>query len=210
MQQTHRTRVKICGITRVEDALSAAQAGADAIGLVFYAGSKRAVTALQAQAIVKAVPPFVTVVGLFVNASSTEVEKVLSEVQLDLLQFHGDESAAFCSSFGRAFIKAVRMKAGVDLDAVSQSYDQAKGLLLDAWDANSFGGTGLTFDWQKARPVAGRSRIMLAGGLTPANVAEAISTARPWAVDTSSGVELSPGIKSAALMQSFISEVQRV
>jgi phosphoribosylanthranilate isomerase len=210
VQQTHRTRVKICGITRVEDALAAAEAGADAIGLVFYAGSKRVVSLQQAQTIVASVPPFVTVVGLFVNAARNEIEAVLSAIPLGLLQFHGDESADYCSSFRRPFIKAVRMKAGVDLDAASQGFDQAQGLLLDAWDAGSFGGTGQTFDWKNARPTAARSRIIVAGGLTPANVAEAISTARPWAVDVSSGVELAPGIKSAALMQSFISEVQRV
>jgi len=210
VQQTHRTRVKICGITRVEDALSAAEAGADAIGLVFYAGSKRAVSVAQAQAIVQAVPPFVSVVGLFVNAAKNEIEKVLSEVTLDLLQFHGDESADFCSSFNRPFIKAVRMKAGIDPGDVSRIYPKAKGLLLDAWDDNSFGGTGKSFDWQQARPMAGSARIILAGGLTPANVASAISTVRPWAVDVSSGVEQAPGIKSAALIQSFISEVHRV
>ncbi len=210
MQQIHRTRVKICGITRVEDALSAAEAGADAIGLVFYAGSKRAVDLSQARAIVEAVPAFVSVVGLFVNAERAGIEKVLAAVPLDLLQFHGDEPVEFCSSFSRPFIKALRMKEATDVGAFSQTYSKSRGLLLDAWDADSYGGTGVTFDWQKAGPFVDRFRIILAGGLTPANVALAISTVRPWAVDVSSGVEQSPGIKSAALIQSFISEVHRV
>jgi len=210
VQQSHRTRVKICGITRVEDALSAAEAGADAIGLVFFAGSKRAVGLSQARAIIETVPAFVTVTGLFVNAARAEIENVLAAVPLDLLQFHGDETAEFCSSFNRPFIKALRMQAATDVYAFSQSFNKARGLLLDAWDADNYGGTGVTFDWHSARPVADMFRIILAGGLTPANVAEAISTVRPWAVDVSSGVEQSPGIKSAALMQSFISEVQSV
>lgn len=210
MQPSARTRVKICGITRVEDALSAAAAGADAIGLVFYAGSKRAVTIAQAGIIAKALPPFVTLVGLFVDATQADVEAVLAGVPLDLLQFHGDESPEFCRSFSRPFIKALRMDPAADLLSLSSAYSQARGLLLDAWDAEQKGGTGKTFDWQRVKPASGSSRIILAGGLTPANVAEAIRTVRPWAVDVSSGVELSPGIKSSALIQSFISEVHRV
>lgn len=207
---TSRTRVKICGITRVEDALSAAQAGADAIGLVFYAKSPRALTIAQAQSILQALPPLVTTLGLFVNASKSEVDAVLEQVPLDMLQFHGDESPEYCGGFTRPYVKALRMKADVDLEAFSTAYQQARGLLLDAWDADHFGGTGKTFDWERVRSAAGSSRIILAGGLNPANVAQAITTLQPWAVDVSSGVEASPGIKSAALIQQFISEVHRV
>ncbi|HTR00374.1 MAG TPA: phosphoribosylanthranilate isomerase [Candidatus Acidoferrum sp.] len=210
VQPGTRTRVKICGITRVEDALSAAEAGADAIGMVFFPGSKRAIGVGQAKAIVAVTPSFVTTVGLFVNPSREDVESVLAKVPLDLLQFHGDESPQFCASFTRPFIKALRMQPEVDLLQTGQQYHDARGLLLDAWDNDAFGGTGKTFDWQRVKPETGGFRIIVAGGLTPDNVAEAITTARPWAVDVSSGVETAPGIKSAALIKRFISEVQRV
>lgn len=205
-----RTRVKICGITRVEDALSAAQAGADAIGLVFYAKSPRAVTPALAAQIVRELPAFVTVTGLFVNATKAEVDAVLQRVPLDLLQFHGDETPDYCASFVHPYVKALRMKSDVDFQTSNAAYASAKALLLDAWDDSHYGGTGKTFDWERLRSLAGSSRIILAGGLNPANVAQAINTLRPWAVDVSSGVEQAPGIKSAALMQQFISEVNRV
>ncbi|MES2604852.1 MAG: phosphoribosylanthranilate isomerase [Pseudomonadota bacterium] len=205
-----RTRVKICGITRVEDALAAVRAGADAIGLVFYAKSSRAVTIEQAKSILRALPPLVSTLGLFVNASKAEVEAVLAQVPLDLLQFHGDETPAYCAGFARPYVKALRMKPDVDFYAFAGDFQQARGLLLDAWDADHFGGTGKTFDWERVSPTAGSSRIILAGGLNPANVAKAITTLRPWAVDVSSGVEQAPGIKSSALIQQFISEVHRV
>lgn len=205
-----RTRVKICGVTRVEDALAVAELGADAIGLNFYPKSPRYITLGQARSIGAAIPAFVTTVALFVNASAAEVEQVIDTGAIDLLQFHGDENPEFCSSFGKPYIKALRMKPGVDFQAFSTAYASAKALLLDAWDDSHYGGTGKTFDWESVRSAAGSSRIILAGGLTPANVAQAINTLRPWAVDVSSGVEQTPGIKSAALMQQFISEVNRV
>ena len=207
---TPRTRVKICGITCVEDALVAAEAGADAIGLVFYAKSPRALVADAARRIVASLPPFVASVALFVNPERAEVEAVISATGVDLLQFHGDESPAFCSSFSRPYIKALRMKADADLTAFAGSHAQARGVLVDAWEQDRFGGTGKTFDWQRIRPEAGSSRIILAGGLPPDNVAQAITAVRPWAVDVSSGVELAPGRKSAERIQSFIKEVRRV
>lgn len=210
MHPASRTRVKICGITREEDALAAAEAGADAIGLVFYAKSSRNITIEQAKRIVAGLPPFVVSVGLFVNPAAAEVEAVIRQVGLDLLQFHGDESPGFCQGFSRPYIKALRMKPGVDAAVFATSHPAARGLLLDAWEQDSYGGTGKTFDWQRIKPLAGASRIILAGGLSPANVAEAITTVRPWAVDVSSGVEQAPGIKSAERIHSFISEVRRV
>jgi phosphoribosylanthranilate isomerase len=210
VRDSHATRIKICGITRVEDALAAVAAGADAIGMVFYAKSPRAVSVEQAAAIAAALPPFVTTVGLFVNPGAGQVDAVLGEVPLDLLQFHGDESAEFCALFERPYLKALRVRPGLDIAAFAHAHHAARGLLLDAWDPDQFGGTGRTFDWKLIGPEQRSSRIILAGGLTPANVAEAIQTVRPWAVDVSSGVEDAPGIKSHSLMQSFISEVKRV
>lgn len=210
MHPVSRTRVKICGITRVEDALAAADAGADAIGLVFYAKSPRNITLEQARRIVATLPPFVVSVGLFVNPVAAEVDAAIRLVGLDMLQFHGDESPEFCEGFSRPYIKALRMKADADPAAFASCHPVARGLLLDAWEQERFGGTGHTFDWQRIKPFAGASRIILAGGLTPANVAEAITTVRPWAVDVSSGVEQAPGIKSAERIHSFISEVRRV
>jgi len=210
VQPKPRTRVKICGITRVEDALAASNAGADAIGLVFYGKSPRNVSIEQARSIVASLPAFVTCVGLFVNALASEVEAVLRQVGLDLLQFHGDESPAYCQGFLRPYIKALRMKVDADPTVFGAGHAAARGLLLDAWEPDQFGGTGKTFDWQRIGPAAGASRIILAGGLTPANVAGAITTVRPWAVDVSSGVEQAPGIKSHQLIEHFISEVRRV
>jgi len=205
-----RTRVKICGITRVEDARAAADAGADAIGLVFFPKSPRNISIEQAKRIVDCLPPFVVCVGLFVNPARAEVEQVIQQTGLDLLQFHGDESPDFCVGFSRPYIKALRMKPDVDPAVFATSHPAARGVLVDAWEQDRFGGTGNTFDWQRIKPLAGASRIILAGGLTPANVAEAITTVRPWAVDVSSGVEQAPGIKSAERIHSFISEVRRV
>jgi len=205
-----RTRVKVCGLTQPEDALAAAEAGVDAIGLVFYLHSSRAVTVAQAKAVLAVLPPFVSTVGLFVNAETAEVRQVLGEVPLDLLQFHGDETPDYCASFGRPWLKALRMKPGLDLAMASQRYSGACGILLDAWHPEQYGGTGQTFDWSALRPLQQRTRIVLAGGLNPGNVAQAIRTVRPWAVDVSSGVETAPGLKSAELIQQFISEVQRV
>jgi phosphoribosylanthranilate isomerase len=200
----------VCGITRPDDAVAAAMAGADAIGLVFHSQSQRVVSAEQAAVIVAGLPPFVSTVGLFVNADAAEVEKVLASVPLDLLQFHGDETAAYCASFGRPWLKALRMKPDIDLAAGLQIYSAAQGILLDAWHPDHYGGTGQTFDWSRLGLMQARSRIVLAGGLHPGNVAAAIRSVRPWAVDVSTGVETAPGLKSAELIEKFISEVQRV
>ncbi len=204
-----RTRVKICGITRVEDGLAAARAGADAIGLVFYARSPRAVSAAQARTIVRALPPFVTTVGLFVDAAADDVRHVLQAVPLDLLQFHGDESPEQCRIYGRPYLKALRMREGVDVAAAARTYGDAAGLLVDTYVEGVAGGTGLTFEWSRlphdlARPV------ILAGGLTPDNVAAAVAQVRPWAVDVSGGVEAAPGLKDAAKIAAFIRGVKSV
>ncbi|MFU8836680.1 MAG: phosphoribosylanthranilate isomerase [Thiohalomonadaceae bacterium] len=198
-----RTRIKICGITRPEDGLLAARAGADAIGLVFYAPSPRAVTVEQAAAICAALPPFVTTVGLFVDASQAEVEQVLRQVPLDLLQFHGDESPAFCRGFGRPWIKAVRMAEGVELAVEAERYHDAQGLLLDSFQQGLPGGTGHAFDWARI-PAGLQMPIILAGGLNPQNIQQAVQTVRPWAVDVSSGVEASKGIKDADKINAFM------
>lgn len=201
------TRVKICGITRVEDALAAATFGADAIGLVFTEASPRYVSIEQARVITAAVPPFMKVVGLFVDASADRIREVLGQVPLDLLQFHGREAPEDCRQFGRPFIKAVRMVPDVDIVAQARRYAQATGLLLDAYDPQLAGGTGATFDWTRIPPNLGKP-VILAGGLTSENVARAIQTVRPYAVDVSSGVEQSKGIKDAAKVAAFIRNAQ--
>lgn len=203
------TRIKICGITRIEDGLAAAQAGADAIGLVFYGKSPRNVTPERARAIADALPPFVTTVALFVDPTVAEVEAAIEAVEPDLLQFHGDESPEFCNGFKRPFLKAVRVRPGLDLIQYAARFAQARGLLLDAYVEGEAGGTGHRFDWglipkDLAKPV------VLAGGLEPGNAAQAIREVRPWAVDVSSGVEASKGIKDAAKIAAFVEEVKRV
>ncbi len=204
-----RTRVKICGITRVEDALAAAEAGADAIGLVFYARSPRAVGIEQARAIVAALPPFVSVVGLFVDARPEAVRAVLDALPLDLLQFHGDECGADCGMYGRPYIKAISMRPGLDVAGYAGAYPDATGFLLDTHQEGVPGGTGRHFDWAQV-PHDLQRPLILAGGLAPDNVAEAIRRVRPYGVDVSSGVELSKGIKDAEKISAFLSEVQRV
>jgi phosphoribosylanthranilate isomerase len=201
------TRTKICGITRVEDALAAAAAGADAIGLVFVAKSPRHVTPAQAAEIGSALPPFVTRVALFVNPDPAQVEAVLRQARPDVLQFHGEESPAFCRSFGAPYMKAARVKPGVDLLQFAALYADAQGLLLDAWSEGAHGGTGERFDWALIPPDLPRP-VILAGGLHPGNVAEAVRAVRPWAVDVSSGVEAAKGIKDAAKIAAFIKEVR--
>ena len=196
-------RVKICGITRVEDALAAAAAGADAIGLVFYAGSPRAVGVEQARAIIAALPPFVTTVGLFVDAGRDELVHILASVPLDLLQFHGDESAEQCEGFGRPYIKALRVRAGDDIVARVADYPGAQGILLDAYVEGVPGGTGEAFDWSLI-PQGLSKPLILAGGLRPDNVAAAVARVRPYAVDVSGGVEASKGIKDAQKVGAFI------
>ena len=196
-------RVKICGITRVEDALAAAAAGADAIGLVFYAKSPRAVDIEQARVILAALPPFATTVGLFVDAERSELERILASVPLDLLQFHGDESVQQCEAFGRPYIKALRVKAGDDIAAQVARYPSAQGILLDAYVEGVPGGTGEAFDWSLI-PQTLSKPLILAGGLRPDNVAEAVSRVRPYAVDVSGGVEANKGVKDVEKVGAFI------
>ena len=198
-----RTRVKYCGITRPKDALHAAEIGVDAIGLVFYNKSPRSVTIEQAKTIADSLPAFVTTVGLFVNADPVDVEKIAHEVNLDLLQFHGDESAAECEGFDQPYIKAIRMREELDLDQLSGEYQNASGLLLDAYDKNLFGGTGKSFDWSMI-PDQRSLPIILAGGLDPENVGQAISDVHPYAVDVSGGIEASRGIKDKEKMNAFM------
>lgn len=204
-----RTRVKICGITRVEDAQACVAAGADAIGLVFYEPSPRYVTVEQARHIVASLPAFVSAVGLFVDADAAQVHEVMSHVALDYLQFHGEESAEYCAQFHRHYIKAIRMREDTDLAALSREFALAKGLLLDSYVAGKPGGTGQSFNWDWV-PKQSERPIILAGGLSPDNVAEAIRRARPFAVDVSGGVEQSKGIKDANRIREFINEVQNV
>lgn len=203
------TRIKICGITRVEDALAAAHSGADAIGLVFYERSPRHVGIAQAVQLAAALPPFVTTVGLFVNAEAAFVREVLRAVPLDVLQFHGDESPEYCAQFGKPYLKAIRVKAGVDLLQCASDFCGAKGLLLDAHVEGVPGGTGATFDWTlipRNLPLP----VILSGGLDESNVAAAITQVRPYAVDVSSGVEAAKGIKDAAKIAAFIKEVKNI
>lgn len=181
--------------------------GAHALGLIFYAKSKRNIAIERAAEIVKAVPPFVTVVGLFVNPEVRDVDNVLKEVPLSVLQFHGEEPPHFCAQFGVPYIKAVRVKAGLDLLQYAQLYGAARGLLLDAFVDGKHGGTGTAFDWSlipRGLPLP----VILSGGLNPANVAEAIRRVAPWAVDVSSGVEASPGIKDPQKIAAFMKEVR--
>ena len=203
------TRVKICGITRVEDALAAASSGADAIGLVFYERSPRHVSVEQAVQLVAVLPPFVTVVGLFVNADAAFVREVLARVPLDMLQFHGDESPEFCAQFARPYLKAIRVKAGVDLLQCASDFRSARGLLLDAHVEGVPGGTGVSFDWTLI-PNRLPLPVILSGGLDAANVPAAIKQVQPYAVDVSSGVEASKGIKDAAKIAAFINEVKKI
>ena len=196
-------RSKICGITRLEDALAAVEAGADALGFVFYAKSPRAVEARQARDIIAALPPFVTTVGLFVNAGRCELAEILEVVPLDLLQFHGDETPADCEGYHRPWIKALRVRPGDDLEAACRDYAGAAGILLDAYVAGVPGGTGEAFDWSLI-PARLSKPIILAGGLTPANVGEAIRQVRPYAVDVSGGVEQAKGIKDPAMIEAFL------
>ncbi|MGE6529216.1 phosphoribosylanthranilate isomerase [Pseudomonas sp. NPDC077382] len=196
-------RSKICGITRVEDALVAAEAGADAIGLVFYPKSPRVVSVQQALNIVAALPPFVTTVGLFVNASRSEISATLDTVPLDMLQFHGDESPADCEGFCRPWYKALRVQAGEDVRRQAARYAGASAILLDTFVAGVPGGTGEIFDWSLI-PADLPKPLILAGGLTCENVQQALAEVRPFAVDVSGGVELSKGIKDAASVKEFV------
>lgn len=203
------TRIKICGITRVEDALAAAHSGADALGLVFYDRSPRYVTLEQTARLAAAIPPFVTLVGLFVNPSTEDVQEILRQVPLDVLQFHGEEEPKFCAQFNRPYLKAVRVKYGVDLVQCAARYKDAQGLLLDAFIEGTHGGTGVSFDWTLI-PHNLPLSVVLSGGLHVNNVVDAIKQVRPWAVDVSSGVEAAKGIKDVAKIATFINEVKKI
>ena len=206
MTRGRRVRTKICGITRVADAHAAIEAGADALGFVFYQGSPRYIEPLSAQQIISRIAPFPAKVGLFVNPDREFVSAVLAGVALDLLQFHGEEAPGFCGSFGKPYIKAVRMKPGVDLHGVCRRYAGAAALLLDSYSDTDHGGTGTCFDWNQI-PGDLTLPVILAGGLTAENVHRAITTCRPYAVDVSSGVELDKGVKDKAAMSAFLREV---
>ena len=199
-------RSKICGITCIEDALAAVDAGADAIGLVFYPKSPRFVTVEQAQAIVAALPPFVSTVGLFVNAERADLKALLDIVPLDLIQFHGDETPEQCEGYNRPYIKALRVQAGDDIAAICDTYVNACGILLDTYVAGIPGGTGETFDWALI-PKHLSKPLILAGGLTSANVSQAIAQVHPYAVDVSGGVEKSKGLKDHDKIRAFMSAV---
>lgn len=202
----NRVRIKICGITRPEDALAAAASGADAIGLVFYPGSPRFIDTDNAAAIVSVLPPLISKVGLFVNQNRSEIRSVLNQVSLDYLQFHGEESPEECSRYDKPYIKSIRMDDNVKLASEVERYRGSSCLLLDAHVEGMVGGTGKTFDWTKI-PVSLNKPIILAGGLTPGNVKAAINRVNPYGVDVSSGVEKSKGIKDPDKMALFIREV---
>lgn len=201
-----RTRIKICGLTRAQDVRAAVDHGADAIGFVFYAPSPRAVSIAQAAALVALLPPFVASVGLFANATEDEVNCVLERVPLQLLQFHGDEAEPDCGRFGRPWIKAARMRAGVDLVEFASLHPGASGILVDAF-VEGYGGGGKTFDWSLIPQGFGRP-LVLSGGLDADNVVDAVRRIRPWAVDVSSGVESDKGIKDTAKIAAFIAGVR--
>jgi phosphoribosylanthranilate isomerase len=201
------TAVKICGITRVEDALAATRAGAHAIGLVFYEPSPRYVTPAKAAEIIRVLPPFVTVVGLFVDAGADDVRAVLAAAQLQLIQFHGSETPAFCRQFARPYMKTARVREGVDLLQYAQNFHDARALLLDSYVEGLHGGSGAVFDWSLV-PRELPLPVVLSGGLTVENVGEAVRKVRPAAVDVSSGVESAKGIKDARKIAAFIKEAR--
>lgn len=197
-----RTLIKICGITSVEDAIAARESGADAIGLVFYAQSTRAVDPSQAAEICQRVGPFITTVGLFVNEDPSVIRELMRQVPLQLLQFHGDETPEFCEQFGRPYLKAVRVQSSEDVQQAFADHPKAVGILLDAYVKGVAGGTGQRFNWSLI-PEKLRSKCILAGGLTPENVSEAVQSVRPLGVDVSGGVESSPGVKDPEAMTRF-------
>lgn len=203
-----RVRTKICGITREDDALAAVQAGADAVGFVFWPRSPRAIDAARAASVIRRLPPFVTAVGLFVDPSDDELAAAM-DAGCDLLQFHGDETPERCARAGRPWIKAIRVRAETSLHDAAVQYAGARGLLLDAFVEGIPGGTGSRFDWNLV-PRNLSLPVVLAGGLTPENVGDAIRAVRPWAVDVSGGVEVAKGIKDHARMAAFIEGAGRV
>jgi len=199
--------VKICGITRVEDAITAARAGAHAIGFVFYPSSPRCIAIAEAQRIARALPPFITTVGVFVNPEGGCVETVLRQIRLGMLQFHGDEDHDFCESFAVPYLKALRVRRDLDLLQYAASFPTAQGLLLDAYVPGDHGGTGQSFDWSLV-PDSLPLPVVLSGGLDAGNVTTAIRRVRPWAVDVSSGVEIAKGIKDQAKIAAFMRGVR--
>jgi phosphoribosylanthranilate isomerase len=202
-----RTRIKICGITRNCDALAAVEAGADALGLVFYPASPRAVTVDDAELIIASLPPLVSLVGLFVNATVEQVQQVCSRLPLDLLQFHGNESADFCAGFELPWMKALRVASDSNVAEMMEPYSAASAILLDTWRAGTPGGTGESFNWDLVPAQTGQT-LVLAGGLNAGNVAAAIEQVHPFAVDVSGGVEISPGIKDPREMAKFVAAVR--
>ena len=202
-----RTRIKICGITRADDARAAVAAGADALGLVFYAASPRAVTVEQAAALIEAVPAAVIWVGLFVDAGRAAVAGACRRLPLQLLQFHGRERQSLCRSFGLPWVKALRVAANADLTSMMADYDMADGILLDACSERVVGGSGTVFNWQLVPSDSGH-KLVLAGGLQATNVGRAIASVRPYAVDVSSGVESAAGHKDAIRMREFVAAVR--
>ena len=203
------TRIKICGINHVDDALKAVGCGADAIGIIFVEKSPRYASLTEARVIAESIPPFVTVVGLFMDAPAEKVRDALTAVPLNLLQFHGDEPAEYCDQFNMPYIKVLRMRENANVVAYAQEYPNASGILLDAYHKGMGGGTGETFDWNLI-PADIPLPLILAGGLTPENVAAAVEQVRPYAVDVSSGVESEPAVKDHSKIEQFIKEVQRV
>ena len=204
-----KIRTKICGITTPEDALYAAQAGADALGLVFYPQSPRAIDIIKAQKITAALPPFVSVIALFVNESAQNIRRILAEVPIHLIQFHGDEDDAFCRQFDRPYIKAIRVQTASDIQNAAHRFPNAQALLFDAYHPSEYGGTGHCFDWTLLAEYSGKPWV-LAGGLTPENVGEAVRITGAESVDVSGGVEASKGKKDAAKVATFIREANRV
>jgi len=200
-------KIKICGFTNADNAREASLLGIDAIGLVFYDKSPRHVDVESALEIVNALPPFINRVGLFVNADSSFIDEVLCEVPLDTLQFHGDESVLECTQYAMPFIKAVRVNQDTNLMQMADDYHQASGLLLDAFNKDAYGGTGKAFDWSLAK-VDIDLPIILAGGLNPDTVTEAIKQVNPYAVDVSSGVESEPGMKDIVKIKQFIQQAR--
>ena len=208
-----RVRIKICGLTRPEDARCASGLGVDAIGLNFYPPSPRFLSVFAARAVRASISPFVTTVAVFVNPGPEEVRRVMGEVGVDMLQFHGTEPARFCEEFGLPYLKAIGMRKGVDLSEAVREYPSAAAWLLDVHDTEKWGGTGRTFDWSAVRLESGGSfdrPIVLAGGLAPQNVEDAIRRVRPFAVDVCGGVESAGGIKDESMLAAFVERVEGV
>ncbi len=203
----NQPRVKICGLTRGEDVAAAIAHGADALGFVFVPASKRCISAVIAAGLCQNVPAFVARVGLFLDQPAADIRQVLNQVPLNILQFHGREDAEFCRQFGLPYIKSVSLQSGTSISDLESGYPDAAGILVDSHQPGGLGGTGKTVDWHQVQPA--KRPLILAGGLNPQNVAAAVRLVRPWAVDVSSGVELSPGIKDTEAIKRFISEAKQ-